>query len=423
MTTYSPEIGEQGVKAAARTLSHEISIPADLLRDEPNAEPDASSRLPVTPGVPARSYPTPESSKDAKKRLEGRKLPWADLPTGLTPEEERSDPDLAAAIRESMWASRVGRVELDEDGTVVDSPPPERATPSRSVSGSSTSSTTAQPSRPVQYDEVFSLEPKQPRPVVTLANSERNMTLEDIMSCVSADELKKLARARKVPTAGLINRQSTVDALKALASKQTTLGFTPVKGKSKDTQATLPFTPKRTTNSEDLLIKSLMPLLGHGAVQLTPELHSLIGRVNLIFSRTPPLTATSSSLMLPSILVTSHKRRYPEYGPPTRSKIWQSRDELLIWERAVHWESVVGDAMGDSWAEMRKNPLPRMGMRTEMLGRVEGAKVVKRIWEGIWPVWQELVAGEGGKSVDPTKEDGGLVGDRFKTGKSIMRSN
>jgi Fanconi-associated nuclease 1 len=247
------------------------------------------------------------------------------------------------------------------------------------------------------------------------------MTLEDLMSCIPADELKRLARARKVPPASLLNRESTVRALVKVASQQTTLGFTPVgkgKGKTGTSQATLPFTPNKAATSQSLLVTALQPLLGGGAVQLTPELHALIARVNLLFTRTPPLTSTSSSLMLPSILVTSHKRRYPEYGSPTRSRIWATREDLLSWERVIYWEGLVADALGDTWAEQKRNPVPGFGMRRDMLSRTEGAKVVKRVWEGIWPAWKELVEGDKGQAVDAKNEEGGLVGDRFKIGKS-----
>ena len=80
------------------------------------------------------------------------------------------------------------------------------------------------------------------------------------------------------------------------------------------------------------------------------------------------------------------------------------------------WEALVADALGDTWAEQRKNPLPGFGVRKELLGRTEGAKVARMVWEGVWPVWKALVGGEGGREVDAGREIGGLVGDRFKTG-------
>jgi Fanconi-associated nuclease 1 len=294
---------------------------------------------------------------------------------------------------------------------------------------------------PAGYDEPFSLDPSLPPPITHFAFDERTLDLDAIMSCIPADELRKVAKARKIPPNLLVRRDDVCAALRGVARKQTVLGFTPVKGKEAGPkQSTLPFCPKPTNadnpqstgrsanrgvTSESLLIAQLLPLIGHHAIQLTSSLHNLISRVNLIFSRTPPVTATGSSLLLPSILVSSHRRRYPAYGPPTRSRIWSSRDELLRWERTVKWEAIVQDALGESWQEMRKNlaagPQGWGGAKKEMLGRVEGSKVVKRIWEGVWPVWREMVEGAGGKEVDVRKEEGGLVGDRFKTGQSARK--
>jgi Fanconi-associated nuclease 1 len=62
---------------------------------------------------------------------------------------------------------------------------------------------------------------------------------------------------------------------------------------------------------------------------------------------------------------------------------------------------------------------PGFGIRKEQIGRIEGAKVVKRIWEGVWPIWKLLVEGDGADAVDAKEDKGGLVGDRFKTGESL----
>lgn len=433
-------------------LSRPLPIPADILAEEPPVASTSKHHGLATPKprLPSRfdghGPSTPLSTK-AKGKLRQSSKPWDHLETGLSATEEKADPQLAAAIRESLWAAQVGRMEIDDDGVVVPSPPPSRPSGSRSVSGSSTESRESEPSPATapqhaqphaDFTEEFSLTPKPPPPITVLARDETTLSLDEIMSCISAEDLRKVARARKVPLSALSNREAVQTALRGLAKKQTVLGFAPVKGKEKESaangptnqagQTTLPFgkttsaaSPGRVT-SEGLLISSLLPLIGQHAIQLTPELHSLIARVNLIFSRTPPLTSTSSSLMLPSILVTSNKRRYPDYGPPTRSIIWKDRDELMVWERAVHWEAVVADALGDTWAEQRKNNvIPGFGVRREMPSRVEGAKVVKRVWEGVWTVWQELVQGDGGHAVDAANQQGGLVGDRFKTGHVLTR--
>lgn len=399
---YSAELGDEGVKRAMKTLSSPLPIPPELLQAEPDAPSPES-------GPSRMQMRTPKSAKAKGKE---KAKPWSDIPTGLSAEDEQADPDLAEAIRESIWASQVRRVEIDDEGAVIATPPPERPQSSRSSSSSSTGSN-ASPKRLAGYDEEFSLLPKAPSPVSTLARSESTMTLDEIMSCISAEDLRKIARGRKIPLAMLGNREAVCAALRGVATKQSVLGFTPVKGKGK--QPTLPFSPAARITSETLLLNQLLPLLGHHALQLTPQIHALVSRVNLIFSRTPPI-AGSSSLMLPSILVTSHKRRYPDYGSPARSIIWTTREELLTWERAVGWEAVVADALGDTWQEQRKNPspIPGFGFKKEILPRVEGAKVAKRIWEGVWPIWKQEVEGESGK------ERMGLAGDRFQTGECVV---
>ena len=409
---YSPELGEEGVRNAARCLNQPLTVPEEIRASE------LSVQTAPVPLQPTKSYPTPQSNP----RPRGKRRPWSDLPTGLSVDEENADPELAEALRESLWASKVGRVEIDDDGEIVISTSPSTTT---SRSQRSTPISPASESFPAVYAEEFSLTPKADVPINGFSKAYTEMSLDNLMSCIPADELRKIARARKVPASSLLNRELTVRALKKVATEQTTLAFTPLgKGKASSAkQASLPFTPSKSSTamatSESLLVAALLPLLGGGAIQLTPDLHALIARVNLLFSRTPLLTATSASLMLPSILVTSHKRRYPEYGPPTRSRIWQDRDDLLKWERVVYWEGLVADALGDTWAEQKRNPVPGFGLRRDTLSRTEGAKVVRRVWEGIWPAWKQLVAGEGGQAVDVRKEEGGLVGDRFKIGESF----
>ncbi|WWC66149.1 uncharacterized protein I206_100049 [Kwoniella pini CBS 10737] len=438
VNAYSAEIGEEGVKRAMKALSLLLPIPKEIIDSEPITEEPlvngaGPSRLPMTPLAPTKSYPTPLSAKARGKLPVNSKLkPWSSLSSGLTPEEEKADPDLAEALKESLWASKVGRVEIDDDGKAIPSPPPEMPQRSRSVSnGSSTTNSSISPTGTrIPVMEEFSLTPKPPPPIVTLARSEKDLTLDGIMSCISAEDLKKIAKAKKIPPSALMNRESTMNALRGMAKKQTVLSFTPMKGKQRtaeksNQQARLPFgSPGNTSQvtSESLLINQLLPYLGSSAIQLSEELHSLIARVNLIFSRTPPVTTGGSSLMLPSILVTSHKRRYPNYGSPTRSLIWSTRDDLLIWERAVGWETTVSDALGENWAEQRKTPLPGYGnIQKPILSRTEGAKIVKNIWEGVWNVWKDLVDGQGGDEVDYGTEKGGLVGDRFKTGHVLTR--
>ncbi|WVQ82523.1 hypothetical protein IAT38_004652 [Cryptococcus sp. DSM 104549] len=441
-TSYSREIGEDGVKRAMRALSRSLPVPQDVIESEPPWEPHPEAPIPTarpgpTPLRPTKSYPSTMSAKAKGKQRSGSNKPWASLASGLTPEEEKADPHLAEALKESLWASKVGRVEVDGDVDevrVVHQSPSE--TPTRFRGGSASAASTPSLSRTgsikAVYGEEFSLSPRPPPPITALARDEKGLALEDLMSCMSADELRKVARERKIPLSSLASRESTITALRAMAKQQSVLGFTPVKGKSKSNtstptpsrQSTLSFAPPPKITSETLLTNQLLAHLGESAIQITSELHSLIARVNLIFSRTPPLTAGAAPLMLPAILVTAHKRRYPDYGPPTRSTVWKDREELLRWERAAGWEALVSDALGETWDQQRKNPAPGVGWAggvRQFSSRAEGAKVVRRVWEGVWEVWKGMVEGEKGEAVDSKDVEGGLVGDRFKTGHVLTR--
>jgi Fanconi-associated nuclease 1 len=265
--------------------------------------------------------------------------------------------------------------------------------------------------------------PNTQTPILSLAHDENELSLDDIMSCVSADDLRRVARARKVPPQLLATRESVMKALRNIAHNQTTLSFTRVdrKGKGKAGIPARSLTPG-TSTSERLVLAQLMPCLGGQVIQIDQSLYTLVSRVNLIFSRTPPTSAYTPALLLPPILVTSHRRQYPEYGTPTRSVIWKDRRALLDWEHAVHYEALVSEVLGDNWAEQRRGGGPVQSLwRGQPISRTEGAKLVRRVWENVWPQWKDMVAGKGGEAVDPKLVQGGLASDRFKTAHVLTR--
>ncbi|KIR25350.1 fanconi-associated nuclease 1 [Cryptococcus deuterogattii LA55] len=409
IASYSSEIGEEGIKMGMKTLARRLAVPKDIADSDPDP-------LPATPiASSSRPGPLPLSAKAQGKRPANAlwaNKPWADSPSGLTEAQERADPELTAALKESHWASKVGRVNVDSDDD--DDGSPAGSERSESVSTPISTPTVSRQSSgiPTAPAIEFSLTPESPIPVSFLAEDEKSLSLDDLMTCMSLDQLRKVAKARKLPVSSLSTRESTLNALRGMAKQQTVLGFVPMKGKGgattpvqeKGRQTTLPFAPKPKQTSEFLLTTQLLSSFGGSAIRLSSSLHSLISRVNLIFSRTPPIAPGAPSLMLPSILVTSNKRHYPDYGPPTRSKIWKNRDELLVWERAVRWEATVTEALGETWDQARKNPnavlTPGLTSGTGWVNRKEGSKIVRKIWEATWDVWKEMVDGDKGKEVD-----------------------
>jgi Fanconi-associated nuclease 1 len=231
------------------------------------------------------------------------------------------------------------------------------------------------------------------------------------MTCIPVDELRRVARGRKIPPALLNTRQSTMCALKDFARRQTTLSFAGFKGKGKGKEKARHTAPSiGTSSSEHLVVAQLLPLVGGHVLQIDRTLYTLITRVNLIFSRTPPATS-QPALLLPPILVQSNKRHYPEYTPQ-RSRIWDTRNDMLIWERAVSWETLVSEALGDIWAQVRMGGGSSIfAPRGQPLPRVECARVVRKVWQEVWPIWKTMVAHEHEHGVPVPPSHGG---DRFR---------
>lgn len=342
---YSGELGEDGVVRAARALCGDLDVPEEVMDDGPGVVSDFWTEM-----------------EPAQER------PWAGIDTGLSAEEESADPELAEAIRQSLWAEGRGA------------------------------------SEPQAQEKPLHL---QHDPITALAQDETDLTLSDIITSVPADDLRRVARARKVPQTLLATRESTAKALLDVAHTQTTLSFAPRNGR-----------PRAGGTSEHLVIAHLLPCLGGHVIRIDKSLYALIARVNLVFSRTPPTSASAPALLLPPILVASQRRHYPDYGPPTRSVIWKDRGEILTWERVVTWEAMVSEALGDNWADRRKGTAgPGSFNRGPFLSRQEGAKIVRDVWAKVWPYWKDMVAGQGGEPVLACEN----MGDRFKTGHALTR--
>lgn len=217
-----------------------------------------------------------------------------------------------------------------------------------------------------------------------------------------------------------------VDKTKAKGAQQTQLFFPrrrPSVGSSSDSAPPPRMRPNvvraKAMTPKLMLMSQLLPYLSHRAICLLPPIVRLVSRLNLVFSRTLASSSQSqSALLLPSILVTSNKRRYPTYTP-TRSRVWESRDQLLGYERAISLEREVEDSLGDSWQTGANAIISGGGMfkgwKPGMLDRKQGAAKVKEIFETIWPEWQSLVEEEAAKGASDDRRG---VLDRFTTGGS-----
>ncbi|RXK39730.1 hypothetical protein M231_02923 [Tremella mesenterica] len=383
VAAYASELGEHGVGRGMEALLGPIPIS------------DCSSQNSITDRDENQKTMSP------KARTRQAVRPWDDISTGMTAAEEEADPDLAEAIRKSMWTLKDPPLEVITSSPIHIAMDPHLQACGGAVAPHTSSMTLSS------------------SPITALVHDESDMSFSDIMTSVSAEDLRRFARQRKVPLKATANKEAVMNALTNLAYKQTVLIFSGGKGKSSMPKP--PAVRSTSCTAESRLKAQLLPYVGFRVIRLTPEVHNLIRRLNLIFSRIPP-TASGSSLMLPSILVTSHKRRYPDYGPPTRSVIWRDREELLKWEGAAHLEAAIGEALGDDWNEQRSDARRawKLGQR---LSRTDGAQKAKQIWQTAWPVWQSLVEGARGEAMGSlqVRNSGALAGDRFAAGHVLTR--
>jgi hypothetical protein len=128
-----------------------------------------------------------------------------------------------------------------------------------------------------------------------------------------------------------------------------------------------------------------------------------------------PSSGVAKSLMLPEILTSAQKRNYPDINP-RRSTIWPSRDALLEYERALELEAIVDESLGEQNHSTGAWVGPSgFGFGTKG-GRFEGARRVRKVWEGVWDRWK-LAAKRASSDIKAVGSRHVL--DRFTLGESI----
>ena len=187
-------------------------------------------------------------------------------------------------------------------------------------------------------------------------------------------------------------------------SRQTTLAFTPKHANSfsgqggqgetletpgKGQPLVVSRSPVSPQTGRTILYDKIVAALGGRAIQVSIAFRRLIWRVNLVFYRSTitPSSGVAKSLMLPEILTSAQKRNYPQTNP-RRSTIWPSRDALLEYERALELEAIVDESLGEqnhstgAWVGPSGYGFGTKG------GRQEGARRVRKVWEGVWDRWK-----------------------------------
>ncbi|KAJ9099893.1 hypothetical protein QFC21_003898 [Naganishia friedmannii] len=393
---------------------------------------------------------TKPSAPSVKKEQKPRKIQFKAISTGLTKEEEEQDPDLAKAIRESKLealnrtsASTGTSKPLKTPLKVGDT---QLGTTIKAIARTSTA-TDRRPyetkiSHPLatEEDEFYHLREGDTESITAFARRAAEMTVEEMIRHLNMAELAAIAKALKC-WKSKYTRPEIITALLSSANKQTRLSFTSVPDTASPAlfrnmsrtnsmpsplnsrQSTLAFTPKhansfsgsgagkevqetpdrkQVANSKSskspvspqtgrtILYDKIVAALGGRPIQVSIAFRRLIWRVNLVFYRSTitPSSGVAKSLMLPEILTSAQKRNYPEIRS-RRSTIWPSRDALLEYERALELEAIVDESLGEqnhssgAWVGPSGYGFGTKG------GRVEGAKRVKKVWEGVWARWKQ----------------------------------
>lgn len=221
--------------------------------------------------------------------------------------------------------------------------------------------------------------------LLSSASKQTRLSFAALPDTASPSRFRNMSRTNSMPTPA--------------KARQTTLAFTPKHANSfsgqggQETPPTLKGPVSRSPVSPQtgrtILYDKIVTALGGRAIQVSIAFRRLIWRVNLVFYRSTitPSSGVAKSLMLPEILTSSQKRNYPQTNP-RRSTIWPSRDALLEYERALELEAIVDESLGEqnhstgAWVGPSGYGFGTKG------GRQEGARRVRKVWEGVWERWK-----------------------------------
>lgn len=193
--------------------------------------------------------------------------------------------------------------------------------------------------------------------------------IDEALSLLSLDELKEFAKESKCSgttksqiSASLSHMAKTQTGLSKCASGNLTLNY--------DQRGAM---QPRTTHYVAKILEKTGPL-----VRLLPGPVALFHRVHTVFFRSTNYDENSLATL---ILAKLSKRNFPDYMVQRTSTVFQSRDELLEYERAIVYKKEVDDILEGMNGVPTHSDLER----------------VKQIFEQIYPRWKHIVRSERGK--------------------------
>ena len=207
-------------------------------------------------------------------------------------------------------------------------------------------------------------------PHISLAESQTALDdIDQALGLLSLDELKEFAKESKC--AGTTKSQISA-SLSNMAKTQTGLS------KCANGQLTLTFTPKGLVQPRaPHYIRKILQRTGP-LIRLVPGPVALFHRLHTVFFRSTNYDENSLATL---ILAKISRRNFPEYIVQRTSNIFNSREELLEYERAIVYKKDVDDILEGT-----------SGVPTQ-----EGLQRVKQVFEEIYPRWKAIIREERGK--------------------------
>ncbi|KAG1899850.1 uncharacterized protein F5891DRAFT_1189320 [Suillus fuscotomentosus] len=300
-------------------------------------------------------------------------------------------------------------------------------------------------------------------PGVILAEDESQMDLPTLLECLRVDELRCIAKQMRVKAS---SKSEMIHALLRGSCTQSTLISSFARTATTSKVRSTSKIPTTFTSSPAIFRQTTLPFARETAQK----------RLRDIILGTLGKTQSSQALLLPSLLSRFKKRSYANIASTRTKDIWPTRDALLAYEQALEQEEVVDAMFAGNFAAMgaerefktpaadelrfktpvtpsaapgapqtpistktvqtpvsitfatpasssKSRPQSRSGVSgsTEKSDsvRVRGARLVKEIFEEVYPHWQALVK---------MKNEGGLEGkergyglERFESGHVLTR--
>ncbi|EGG09831.1 uncharacterized protein MELLADRAFT_103952 [Melampsora larici-populina 98AG31] len=232
-------------------------------------------------------------------------------------------------------------------------------------------------------------------PYLSFANPSKTNP-EELLNCLSLIELKSLAKSLKINFH--TTRDMIIKGLLESSKNQSTLvmGFKK-NGKKEDNGFGLKFDSRgRKERQSEMLSSKVLGIIGD-CIKLDPEVCTLFSRLHLIYYRSRTVTEKT---MTAATLARFKLRTYPTYHVTRTSSIFESRDSLIKYERALLMEKEMEDCLnGASYVGSQREPKRVMVDKVEEKEKrkTEKDRRMKKgeeIFRRAWIEWQEALKEE-----------------------------